>query len=459
MKITGKGAVSLVAVLGLLTGCQSSARLGDVPAGATSGSPDGPCWTSPPGPVQITLATHASDNGSAATNPITLYRTLIDKFNATVGKQQAITVTLVSYPEVNYEHGLTRAIEAGQVPDVLEVDAPFVATFAYRDLIRTLGNCVSAEKLSTLIPSVIANGRYQGQQYTLGAYDSGMGLWANKAALQKVHARIPTSAADAWGVEEFDTILKELQAYGYPTPLNIEWSDGAAELRPFAFGPVLLSAGTDLLTPDGRSADGALNSPQAQWALNWFQSWGRMGMIDLDSAPGSNDRNFVDGRSAISWVGHWAGDMYRKALGDNLILLPLPNFGHGSAVYTGSWSFALSAKTAHPQAAWTLIDYLTGPEAAKALADAESAIPAVKADLAADPVYQPGGQRYLYVQNLNDPKVARPRPATPVYLAARDQFSLAFGNIVQGLGIGNALQVAVDRIAQDVRLNRGYPDS
>jgi multiple sugar transport system substrate-binding protein len=469
VKITRKATIGIVLAFGLLSGCQGD-RVPLVPIDQDSVAEPahGPCGASDPGPVTITMSTHATDAssggtgsggaGSGGVNRLAVYRSLIDRFNATVGRQQGITVRLTDYSEANYEHALGSAIDEGHVPDVVEVDAPFVANFAYRQLIRPLGNCVSPQKLSTFIPSVVANGRYHRQQYTLGAYDSGMGLWVNRAALQKAGVRIPTSAADAWTVVEFDSILKDLQAYGYPTPLNIEWGDDAGELRSFAFGPVLLSAGTGMLSADGRTSDGALNSPQAAWALNWFREWSSQGLVDLDTDPGGNDRNFIAGRSAISWAGHWAGDAYRKALGDNLILVPLPNFGKGSKVFTGSWSFALSARSAHPQAAWALIDYLTNPEASKALATVESAIPAVKADLAADPLYQPGGQRYLYLQDLNDSAVAQPRPASPAYLAARDQFSLAFGNIIQGVSARSALRVASTRVQQEIRLNDGYPD-
>lgn len=449
----------LVAVLMVpLTACQST-PISDEPSLVGEGNPTSsvvPCRGERGIPATITVAVHAQDDASQPVNPIGVYRTLIRRFNETVGKERGIRAELVDYPETAYENGLARAIRSGRTPDVLEVDAPFLGRFAYDGFIQPLGNCVSPGKRASLLPSVVANGKYRGQEYTLGSYDSGMGLWASRKALAKAHARLPQGASDAWTILEFDAILRMLQAKGYPTPLNIEWGYGAGEFRPFAFGPALLSAGSGLLGPGYANAESVLNSPQSVWALTWFQQWAGAGLLDLATAPGANDRNFEQGRSAISWVGHWQGNAYKKALGNDLILLPLPNFGQGSKVFTGSWGFGMGKDTRNPDAAWALIDFLTDAYASKTLADSESAIPASRVVFEADPQYRPGGDRFLFIQDLNDPRVAVPRPQTPAYLVARNQFSIAFGDVISGRSVQNALDRAAARVQQDIAASGNY---
>jgi multiple sugar transport system substrate-binding protein len=445
--------ISVVAV-GLLTACGGDSSSSPDGASASSG-----CDGKVAGPITIKVATHANNDTTKPVNPIKVYQDLVGQFNASVGKQKGITAELVSYPEAGYEKGLTAAVQAGTPPDVDEVDAPFVGSFAWSDVIQPLGTCAGADKLATLLPSVVHNGQYQGKQYTLGAYDSGMGLWVSKAALAKVQARVPGTAADAWTVAEFDTILKDLKAAGYSTPLNIEWGYGAGEWRPFGFGPAVVSAGSSLLKSDFSTADGTLNSPQTVQALTWFQKWAKKGYLDLSTAPGANDANFVQNKSAISWVGHWMGGAYQEALGKDLGLVPLPNFGQGSKLFTGSWSFGMSKSTRDPDAAWAFIDYMTSAEASKKLSDSESAIPAVKSVYEADPAYQKGGQRYLYAENLNDSSVAVPRPQSPAYLVTRDEFSTAFGDIIDGADVRTSLDKAVSKIDADIKANRGYPSS
>jgi multiple sugar transport system substrate-binding protein len=459
MRNKGLVALSASLVVGLLAACGSGSAGQSSSAAGSSGASTG-CDGKISGPVTIKITTHAVNDPKRNPNPIKIYQDVIDTFNATVGKQKGITAEVVSFSENAYEKQLTAAIQAGQTPDAVEVDAPFVGSFAYQDVIKPLGNCATADKLSSIIPSVVANGKYHGQQYTLGAYDGGMGLWVSKKALAKVHARIPKGSADAWSAEEFDKILKDLKAAGYATPLNIEWGYGAGEWRAFGFGPVLLSAGTGILKADNSGADGALNSPQAVAAMTMFQKWAKSGLFDLSTAAGANDANFTSGKSAIAWVGHWMEGAYRDALKDDLGLVPLPNFGSGSKVYTGSYSFGMArGSKADPDAVWALMDYLTGPVASKSLADSEHAIPANLAVFDADPAYKPNGSRYLYAQNLKDPAIAYPRPVTPAYLVARDQFSTAFGDIIAGADVTSALNKAVGKIEDDIKANRGYPAS
>lgn len=456
-------ALAAMTTVGLLAACSSGA--GSDPAASsstpapgatgTAAAGGGPCDGKVDGPVTITLPTHVKNDPSLPVNPITVYKGLVDEFNSTVGKEKGITVEVQPAGETAYEQAVTSAVQSGKQIDIVESDAPTVGRFIYDGVIQPLGNCATADKLATMLPAVVEAGKYEGQQYMLGAYTGGMGLWASKKALTKVGATLPTSPQEAWTVEQFDKVLKDLKAAGYATPLNIEWGYGAGEWRAFGFGPTLLSAGGGLLKPDFSGAEGALNSPESVKALTWFQQWSKAGLIDLATAGGANDANFTSGKTAISWVGHWMGGAYKKALGDDLVLLPLPNFGKGSRVYGGSWAFGISKTTKDPDAAWALIDFMTS-KGAKRLTDSESAIPGVKADFDADPAYQQGGDRYLYAQVLQGDGLAVPRPTTPAYLTARDEFSTAFADIIGGAGVKATLDKAAKKIDDDIAANDGY---
>jgi multiple sugar transport system substrate-binding protein len=457
MQVKGNAVLAavLVAVLGtcVLGACAGAGPVDRVgTASATSADCDGRI----DGPVTITIATHAQKDAANPGNPLRVYQDLIAEFNATVGRANGVTAKLVEFGETGYEKGLTAAVREGSAPDVDEVDAPFVGNFAYNGIIAPLGSCATVPKLSGFLPSVVRNGQYNGKQYTLGAYDGGMGLWVSKEALAKVHARVPTDVSNAWTVKEFTTILMRLKAAGYAAPLNIEWDYTAGEWRSFGFGPTLLSAGGGLLDADLRWAGGALNSRESIEALTWFQQWARAGLLDLSPSPGSGDVRFMSGKAAISWVGHWMERPYAKALGKDLGLVPLPDFGTGSKAYTGSWSFGISRTTKDADAAWAFIDFATSPEAVRKLATSENAIPALTTVYQADPVYQPGGLRYVYTQTLTNPRVGVPRPQTPAYLVARDEFSALFANVIRGADVKAELDRAAARIDADTLDHRAY---
>ena len=48
--------------------------------------------------------------------------------------------------------------------------------------------------LDELLPSIVAQGSYAEHLYSVGVYDSGLGLYARQSALQEIAARIAASA-------------------------------------------------------------------------------------------------------------------------------------------------------------------------------------------------------------------------------------------------------------------------
>jgi multiple sugar transport system substrate-binding protein len=408
--------------------------------------PIGPCDGKVDQPVELTLTTHSSSDA---------YLAAVDGFNDGPGRELGITVELLNLGDRAYEARLRAAEATADFPDIVEVDGPFIHDFAWNNYVQPLGNCVDSAALDDFLPSILAQGSYQGQLYSLSSYESGLGLWAKRSALTAVEARIPASADDAWTAEEFEQILRDLAEQGDAAPLDISWWYQAREWRTYAFAPVVQSAGGDLIDrADLLSADGTLNGPEAVGALTTFQRWVEDGLIDPD---GTDESGFIDGDVAISWAGHWAYNSYSNTLGDDLVLLPLPDFGTGSASGMGSWQWAMSSTTSDPDAVWAFIDYVTSSDQVALLAGAEGAVPSRRSVLEADPSFAPGGDRYLYRTNLEGaPDVARPRPGTPAYGTTRDAFSSAFVSIVRGVDVQAALDDAVAKIDGDITINDGY---
>ncbi|NNE72385.1 MAG: extracellular solute-binding protein [Acidimicrobiales bacterium] len=421
--------------------------------GATTTMSDGggmegaPCDGEIDGPLTLTLTAHSSEPA---------YTDSVAAFNAGPGADLGITVELIDLGESAYEDFIQAAAASDDLPDIIDMDGPFLYNFAWNGFVQPLGNCVPDGKLADFLPSIIEQGMYNDELYSLGSFDSGMGIWAKRSALEGIDARIPETSEDAWTAEEFDQILRDLEASGIDSPLDIKWWYGAGEWRPYGFATIVQSAGGDIIDrTDFQSADGKLNSPEAVAAMTQFQTWAEDGLIDLDAV---DDNNFITGDVPLSWVGHWMYGDYKAALGDDLVLVPLPDFGTGSKAGMGSWNWAMSTEAADPDAVWAFIDFVTSPDQVKTIADAESAVPSLKSVLDADPTFQPGGDRYLYVLNLEAaPDVALPRPATPAYGAIRNAFSDALADIVTGADVQETLDNAVAEIDDDIEANEGYP--
>jgi len=414
---------------------------------AAGGDAAAPCDGNIDGPVTLTLTSHGSGDA---------YTGAVADFNAGPGTELGVTVELIDLGEAGYEDFIVAAAASGDLPDIIDMDGPFLYNFAWNGFVQPLGNCVPDGSLDDFLPSIISQGTYNGELYSLGAFDSGMGIWAKRSVLEANDIRIPETSEDAWTVDEFDTILRTLQDSGISSPLDIKWFYGAGEWRPYGFAPIIQSAGGDIINrSDFQSAEGALNGPEAVAAMTTFQTWAQDGLLDLEAV---DDTPFIEGDVPLSWVGHWMYGAYKEALGDDLVLVPLPDFGTGSKAGMGSWNYAMATGDADPDAVWAFIEFVTSPEQVKIIADAESAVPALRSVLAADPTFQPGGDRYLYVLNLEAaPDIAFPRPATPAYGAIRDAFSDALADIVAGADVQETLDKAVAEIDADIAANDGYP--
>ena len=77
------------------------------------------------------------------------------------------------------------------------------------------------------------------------------------------------------------------------------------------------------------------------FALETLQAWIVDGYVD----PNVDDTAFTSRRVALSWSGHWDYRRYRDTLGDDLVVLPLPDFGRGSRSGQGSWVWAITSRS------------------------------------------------------------------------------------------------------------------
>jgi multiple sugar transport system substrate-binding protein len=448
-------------------------------AGTLAGLPSGVAAQNPnscdgviDGPVTLNMTIHTGSN------PGTEQR-IVDAFNAGPGAELGVNVVLGELGETAYETQITAAAASGDLPDILDMDGPFLYNFAWNGFVRPIESCVSQEKRDVFLQSIIEQGTYDGQLYSLGSFESGLGLWAHKSALEALGARIPSEPDDAWTVEEFSQVLKDLAAAGHEAPLDIKWWYGAGEWRPYGFAPMIQSAGGDVIDRSTlKSADGKLNGPEAVGAFTTFQGWVNDGLIDLTAEDDSNFTVGPDGQpntgdeTPISWVGHWMYPLYSENLGDDLILLPLPDFGNGSKTGMGSWNWAAttgadgvpnSGDEADLDAVWAFIDFATSDASVADYVENAGVVPPTESSIAASPNHAPGGVMAMYITNLRhahtdttlEQSGAVPRPATAAYGVIRDAFSNAMADIVAGADVQATLDNAVRIIDQEIE-DAGY---
>ena len=396
-------------------------------------------------PVGLEIWAHAGQQAER-----TVLEAQIARFN---GRHDDIRVSLTFLPEGAYNGQVQSAALAGELPDILEFDGPYLYNYAWAGKLRSLDELLPDELLADLLPSVTAQGRYRGKLFAVGTFDSGLGLYAHRGALADVGIRMPEAPQQAWTIEEFDTLLEALAQKdpdGAVLDLKLNYS---GEWFSYGFAPIVQSAGGDLIDRRNyQTAQGVLNGAASVRALQRVQNWFNNGYVDANL----DDAAFVTQRVALSWVGHWEYSRYHAALGEELMLVPLPDFGNGTRTGQGSWNWGITKRCANPRAAAKFLAFLLEPEEVLAMSGANGAVPATYRAIARSPRFATGGPLHLYVQQLTE-GVAVPRPRTPAYPTISSAFAQAIDDIRHGTVVQTALDRAVTIIDQDLSDNHGYP--
>src|SRR6056297_2402544 len=357
-----------------------------------------------------------------------------------------ITVNLVQLPEGSYTEQVQSAAAAGDLPDVLDLDGPTIANYAWSGFLKPLGEFVPEEMENDFLPSILDQGYYNGKLYALGTFDSGLSFWGNKKYLNTVDARIPQSLDDAWTFTEFMDILHKLKEHpDVKYPLGFKLNYGVNEWYTYGFSPFLQAFGGDLINRENLTAEGTINGPAANAFGAWFKSLFQRGYANPNPA---GDTEFTNGEVALSWAGHWVYNQNKDALGDDVVVIPAPKFMGKQATGMGSWAWSMPASTEHPEAAWEFMKFILQPEEIVKMTNANGAVPARESAFELTDVYSEGGELRIFVEQLQ--QIAVPRPVTPAYPTITSAFQTAMDNIINGADVSQELNNAAETIDEEI---------
>jgi len=391
--------------------------------------------------TEISLWRH--DTGE---NEIRASKAAVQRFNESQDKYK---VTMELIPEGSYTETITAAALAGELPCILDMDQPVVPNFAWAGHLESLEDHIAPQVLDSI--NTVGKGTYKGKVYSVGQYDVSLALFTRQSTLDKYGIRKATLDRP-WTREEFDEILKKIKASGefaYPFDLNTSWS---GEWSSYGFGPLLQSFGADQINRDNYlEAEGVLNGEQAVAWGNWLQS-----LVDnkyIDRKP-TDDKGFKQGRVAIHYNGSWVVGDYADALGDDLVIMPTLDLGHGPVIGGGSWHWGMSAACPNKEGAAQFISFLMKPEEIAAMSNATSLLPNSAAAAALTENFKEGGKwRVFYEYSA---RFAKMRPETPAYPSITSSFEKATNDILDGRDPQDALDDAVDTIERNIEDNGGY---
>ena len=237
-------ALSVVASSVSLTGCDKKVKPGDV-----KGYDEGEEY--------ISMWVHTIED----TPEGEAYKKSVDNFNETYNGKYFADIEFIPRNDSGggYSDKINASVMSGDLPDVITVDGPNVSAYAANGIIQPLAELTDDEK-SAYLDSILDQGTVDGKLYALGAMESSVGLYCNKAILKEAGIEVPDKD-HPWTFSEFLDILEKIKPVtdsmnGYP--LDMTFPVGESSI--YYFAPFIWSNGGDLVSEDGLTADGYFNS-------------------------------------------------------------------------------------------------------------------------------------------------------------------------------------------------------
>ena len=364
-----------------------------------------------------------------------------------------IQIEAVQLPGGSYNDQVNAAALANSLPCLLDFDGPNLYNYAWSGKLIPIDKYVDARTKADFLPSIIRQGTYNGKLYSLGQFDSGLAIWGNRKLLSAAGVRVPTSTATAWTGAQLLDALKKLKARGLQYPLDMKFNYGKGEWYTYGFAAIMQSFGGDLIDRKTyQSAQGVLNGEAAIRGMTFFRDM----VKEYVNVGNKSDTDFVEGKAALSYVGHWTFPDYSKALGNDLVLIPMPKFGAKAVTGSGSWNWGITSDCKAPDAAAKVLNFIVSTDEGLRMSNGNGAVPARKSAIAKSKNYARGGPLAIYVDQINR-GVTLERPVTPAYPAITKAFADAVANIVTGADVKAEMDKAARAIDQDIKDNNGYP--
>lgn len=431
MKFSKKAIAAIVLASTLmlsLVGCGSSS------SNSTSSSSNGV--------VNLNMWVHETDSPEGK-----LYKQRVADFNkANSGK---IHVTLTAIPRTGnasgYDDKVNAAVTTNSLPDVLTCDGPNVAAEANAGILAPIDSLISKSDLTDFNADIIKQGTYKGKLYGLGAMDSSVVLYYNKDLFAAAGITAPTDIKDAWTWDQLEANAKKLTTSGVNgLDLHLNW---AGEWNTFAFLPFVQSNGGQIISNDGKTTTGYMNSSKTVEAVSYIKK-----LVDekvVNKTP--VDNAFEVGKAAMELSGTWEPATLAKYPNIKWGIMPYPVANNGGKAVSpcGTWGFYMTRDCASDKqkAAVALIKFMTNTETCVDMYKANGMPPARKSALDKINDYQSQPMKVVADQLR---ETATPRPLTPDYPVLTDAFSKAIANAINGQDAKAALDAAAKQVDSQI---------
>lgn len=308
--------------------------------------------------------------------------------DAFMRENPSIKVELISVPQ-GFDDKVLTANAAGNTPDGLVMwNTP---QFVEAGIVEDLTPYIKRDNIdmSKYQPVTKLWAEYKGGIYGLPKDYTPRAIYYNKDVFDEAGVPYPK---DGWTFADFTETVKKLTngkngadaRYGYV----------AIPGHTYAMQGYIWSNGGDLVSPDGMTASGYIDSPKVVEVVKWYK-----GLYDMSITTGTMDAyqnlgqtEFQTGIVGMMDNGSWPISTFEKdsSLNFGIVAPPVPRAGMAPSPVIHSATYSMFAKAKHKDAVWEYIKFVGGEKGAMLEEKAKysvGAIPSVtqKSGLLEDP--------------------------------------------------------------------------
>jgi ABC-type glycerol-3-phosphate transport system substrate-binding protein len=362
-----------------------------------------------------------------------------------------LRIKITFFPDRQYADKVSIASASGSLPDVLDIDGPFVGPWSAEEILQPFDDLVPPSLRDDMLDSLVEQGTFDDQLYALGAFDSALVVYYNREMTDAAGLNPPAIVDEAWTWDEFVDALVAVRPYG-AVPLSLHMDEQSDEWFTYAFSPLIWSNGGRLIDTNNHQVVGVLNGPRSIRAIERWKSLFENGLAE---ATTTRPDPFSDGLAAFDWTGHWMLPQFEADDDLRFGVMPLPRMGDEPVAPSGSWCWGISRACDDRDAAWQVIKWFLHPEhGIKPIVEANGAVPGRRSAFELFPEYDEM-PRNLFREQLIE--IAHPRPRTPVYFTLTSEFARALRDISLGADVESRLTQAAESVQR--ALDRHAPAS
>jgi multiple sugar transport system substrate-binding protein len=257
-------------------------------------------------------------------------------------------------PVPEYATKLQTDLAAGTAADVFYVDSLLAPDLMKRGLLLQMDSYIQRDAVDTsdFYPGLLKAFQWQGKTYGLPKDWSSLAMEWNADMAQSAGLEGPPATWDDLRVAGQKLTDKTKGTYGLVIPPQLE-----------RLGAFVFQAGGKLVSDDGARV--ALNSAEGQQALEFYYGLYKDGIASTPADTGTQwpGDAFSKRKAAIVFEGNWMFPFLQKEAPDlKYGIAEMPSGPKGKGTFAFTVSYSINAKTQQRDAAWFLVNYLTGPE-------------------------------------------------------------------------------------------------